>query len=347
MATRREADTQLDLFGAGEPRPASSEASSPRLGPVGPSAVPPALAAIAADVPPTVRLGTSSWAFPGWAGIVYDRPASPTRLARDGLAAYARHPLLRAVGIDRTYYAPISAAAFAAYAAVVPDNFRFLVKAHELCTIARFPRHARYAAHAGEHNVLCLDAAYATDEVVGPFMEGLRDHAGPLLFQFPPQDVVALGGPSRFAERVHTFLRALPRGPLYAVELRNRELLTDAYVAALADVGACHCLNAHPSMPPVRAQADWLGPPEPRALVIRWMLASGYAYEAAKAHYQPFDRLVDEDAVTHDAIADLCLAAAAAARPAFVIINNKAEGSAPLSAFRLAERIARVCRPAA
>jgi uncharacterized protein YecE (DUF72 family) len=31
------------------------------------------------------------------------------RLARTGLRAYAQHPLLRSVGIDRTYYAPIQA----------------------------------------------------------------------------------------------------------------------------------------------------------------------------------------------------------------------------------------------
>ena len=64
--------------------------------------------ALAVRLPTDVLFGTSSWSFPGWAGLVYssDRPAS--MLAREGLREYARHPLLRTVGIDRSYYARIS-----------------------------------------------------------------------------------------------------------------------------------------------------------------------------------------------------------------------------------------------
>jgi hypothetical protein len=36
----------------------------------------------------------------------------------------------------------------------------------------------------------------------------------------------------------------------------------------------------------------------------------------------------------------MCLQATAFKRRAFVLVNNKAEGSAPLSVFRLAEEIA-------
>ncbi len=72
-------------------------------------------------------LGTSSWSFPGWVGIVYDRQVSQTTLARHGLAAYARHPLFRTVCIDRTYYSPITAEDFARYESAVPEDFRFVV----------------------------------------------------------------------------------------------------------------------------------------------------------------------------------------------------------------------------
>lgn len=291
---------------------------------------------MAARLPESVRLGTSSWSFPGWLGLVYGESASDAKLARDGLAAYAQHPLLRTVGIDRTYYAPLRAEVFAVYASQVPDDFRFLIKAHELCTLGRFPRHARYGVQRGEINRLCFDAGYATAEVVAPCVEGLGAKAGPLLFQFPPQDVAALGGPQRFAERLHAFLSALPRGPLYAVELRNPELLTPRYAEALADIGASHCFNAHPSMPSVDQQAALLGHVGP-ALVVRWMLARHFAYEAAKAQYAPFNRIVDADPAARGQIAALC--AQWRSKPAFVVINNKAEGSAPLSVLGLASAI--------
>jgi len=77
---------QLSLFGGPPP------------GVVGPAEVPAEIAALARELPADVRLGTSSWSFPGWQGIVYDRAVTAGRLARHGLTAYASHPLLRAVG---------------------------------------------------------------------------------------------------------------------------------------------------------------------------------------------------------------------------------------------------------
>ena len=128
---RTRAHGQLDLF-----QPPVVAAPPPV---VGSAAVPAAVAAVAAQLPPGLYLGTSSWSFPGWQGLVYDRQASPSHLARHGLAAYAQHPLLRAVGLDRTYYAPLAATDFAVYAEAVPEHFRFVVKAYALCTQASLP----------------------------------------------------------------------------------------------------------------------------------------------------------------------------------------------------------------
>ncbi len=311
---------------------------------VGPAAASETLQGLARRLPPRVYLGTSSWSFPGWSGLVYDRETTKERLAREGLAAYACHPLLRAVGIDRTYYAPLAATELARYAAAVPDGFRFLVKAHEICTVARFPDHARYGAQRGRRNDLFLNSSYAIAEVVAPVIEGLGERAGPLLFQFPPQDVAGLGGPEGFADRLHAFFRTLPRGPLYAVEIRNARLLHSAYVQALQDVGVCHCLNAHPSMPDIASQVRLVGEPG-AATVVRWMLGRDRTYEEARERYRPFNQIVDEDVPMREAIAVQCVEAARERRPAFVIINNKAEGSAPMSVFRLAERIVAAGEP--
>jgi len=325
----RRLDAQLELFsstGQGESRNAAVE----------PARVGAEVAGLADRLPSGLRLGTSSWSFPGWAGIVYQGPARGQHLARSGLAAYARHPLLRSVGIDRSFYGPLGQAEYAAYASAVPDDFRFLVKAHQALTLARFPHQARYGARAGEPNPLYLDAGYARDAVVGPCLEGLGAKTGVLLFQFPQQPPAELGSPEAFAERLHGFLSALPRGGRYAVELRTRTLFTDAYVAALVAVGALHCLNVHPAMPGVLAQRALLNRSKEPTWVVRWMLHPGFDYERARKRYAPFDRLVDEDPTTRSSLARICLEGSKAGKQVYVIINNKAEGSAPLSAFALA-----------
>ena len=329
---------QLDLFG-GPATPAAHRAVTGK-GPVAPRVHPPELAALAARMPATLRMGTSSWAYTGWADLVYAREYPQQRLSRDGLGAYAAHPLMRAVGVDRSYYAPPSEGEFAAYAAAVPPDFRFLVKAHEACTIAVWPRHARYGANRGQPNHLFLDVGYASEHVIGPTLAGLGPRLGPVLFQFSPTDVDALGGPRWFAERVHRFLCGLPRGPLYAVEIRNRELLTGAYADALADCGASHCINVYPGMPPAWQQFERTRQDRARAVVCRWMLHPGMTYETAEAAYEPFDRLVAPDPANREELARVCLRAGELGLDTHVIVNNKAEGSSPCTIAALAARIA-------
>jgi uncharacterized protein YecE (DUF72 family) len=170
-------------------------------------------------------------------------------------------------------------------------------------------------------------------------LEGLGSKAGPLLFQFPPQDVHALGGPARFADRLHAFLAALPSGALYAVELRNRELYTSDIADVLEDVGAIPVLAAWGNLPPLPHQAWRLRARAGSALVVRWMLPPDLGYEEARELYWPFDRLVNENPAVRGDIADLAVEALADGRPVYVTINNKAEGSAPVSVERLAAAV--------
>ena len=291
---------------------------------------------IANKLPVELRLGTSSWSFPGWEGIVYDRRVSQQTLSSHGLTAYAQHPLLRTVGVDRTFYRPISSDAFRAYADAVPADFRFLVKADRLLTS---PTDTEGYGVRGP-NPRFLDPQYAANEVIGPMIDGLGSKAGPLLFQFPPIHPNLVGGRDPFIERLHGFLDALPKDPLYAIELRTAAFLTDSYSEALRATGAAHCYSVHPAMASLERQLDSVQAYQQPVLVMRWMLHSGLRYEVARERYEPFDKIVDEDAETRERIAIAALDALIAEKGVFVIANNKAEGSAPLSIFRLAERIA-------
>lgn len=330
---------QLDLFGApppAAPRPARGAAAVP----VAPAEHPPELAALAQVMPPLLRLGTSSWAYPGWSELVYDRPHPLPRLSREGLPAYAAHPLLRAVGIDRSYYAPLKEEEFAAYAAQVPADFRFLVKAHDACTIAVYPQHARYGAMRGQPNPRFLDPVYAREQVVGPTLAGLGERAGPLLFQFSPTDVDHFGGPRWFAERLQRFLAGLPRGPLYAVEIRNRELLTGAYADALASCGVSHCINVYPGMPAPTLQFERTRQEHAPAIVCRWMLHPLMKWDQAELAYAPFDRIVDPDEDRRRELARIILRAETLGLPHHCIVNNNAEGCAPRTIAELARHVA-------
>jgi uncharacterized protein YecE (DUF72 family) len=351
-----QADEQFDLFGAPADAPPATlkpaaarpaRQSKPRG--VLPAPAQPELEGIAARLPDAIHLGTSTWSFPGWRGIVYGDDYSNTKLSRDGLAAYGAHPLLRCVSIDRSFYAPLSLAEYARYASQVPDGFRFIVKA---------PASVTDAFIRGEHgtpdadNPAFLNAQIAIDEFVTPCIGGLGAKAGALVFQFSPLPDAMVVEPSLFIDRLSAFLHALP--PLegdacYAVEIRDAGMLTPRFIRALRDGKARYCIGVHARMPDVRRQAralamldeEGLGP-----LIVRWSLHSGFRYEQAKAKYEPFDRLVDEDLNTRQALAELAAQYAIAGQPVVIAANNKAEGSAPLTCIELARGIAEECERA-
>lgn len=328
---------QLSFFASSDRPPSTTR---PR---VSLAKLPSSLPELASRLPGSLRFGTMSWTFPGWIGSLYAEGTSESSLRLDGLAAYAAHPLLRTVEIDRTYYGPVSAETFASYAARTPDDFRFVVKAHEDCTVVHFPKHRRYGARAGQRNPRLLDPSYASDCVVGPFVEGLGTKGGVLVFQFSPFRVRS---PERFALSLHDFLRRLPVGPTYAVELRNESLLTEAYADVLADAGAIHCHNQWERMPSVLAQRSRLPPGTRRVVLARWLTRSGDSYEEASKRYAPFRHLVEEDEPVRHEIATLLREEIRLDTEGYVLVNNKAEGCAPESVIRLVEAFLGSPRPA-
>lgn len=306
-----------------------------------PSGVEPAAASdtlreLGAALPPGLIFGTSSWSYAGWVGSVYARSYTDSRLARQGLPAYAGHPLLRGVGLDRGFYAPLTVQDYARYASQVPEGFRFLVKAPALVTDATL---------RGEHgepaqpNAAFLDATLAVDQFVIPCLEGLGAKAGVLLFQFPPLPRSLLADVPAFVERLRAFFSALPRGPLYAAEFRDAAVVTPRMVQMLDETGVRYGVGLHARMPSVERQARAVAAQGPGPLVVRWVLHPGLDYAGAKRRYSPFDRLVDEDKATRERLAALIAQTLRAGQPVFVILNNKAEGSAPLSIEALARSV--------
>lgn len=329
-------DRQLSLFGT----PQAAEGAAGDAAAVGPAPVGTEIGELARELPHHLYLGTSSWFFPGWRGLVWDRAADEATLSRYGLAAYAQHPLLATVCIDRAFYAPLTPEQYAGYAAQVPASFRFVVKAPGAVTQSW----VRGSGDRPEANPTFLDLETAVAQFVTPCIEGLGDKAGVLLFQFPPLGRAQMRDSRRFVQRLQAFLGALPPGPFYAVEVRDAGLITRRFLGALREVSAHYSVSVHPRLPPVSVQAVAMAGAGPSPLVVRWNLNPREAYEAAKARYAPFDRLVDEDVSTRESIARLAAAALRAGEPVYVIANNKAEGSAPLTLSRLAVSIAGALR---
>jgi uncharacterized protein YecE (DUF72 family) len=289
-----------------------------------------------------LRLGTSSWHFPGWAGLVYDRPAQRAALSRHGLQAYAGHPLLRTVSLDRTFYRAASAGALAALARQVPTGFRFVVKAPALVTDASIREVG--LGRPTRANPSFLDPETTLAAAVQPAAQGLGASLGVLVFQLsplPPQwlrDQAALL--ARLERLWSTVVPSLPHGVIAGLEVRDPVLLSPGLAAQLKAHGVRYVLGLHDRMPAAQAQLDMLRATWPGDFVCRWNLQRGLAYTQAFQRFAPFDRLQAPDPSTRATLARVAAATLDAGHRAFVTINNKAEGSAPLSVIELARVLA-------
>ncbi len=319
--------------------------TAPPAGGVAPAPVPAAVRALAERLHvrfgERLRLGTSSWHFPGWAGQVWDRAYPEPLLSRAGLGAYVQHPLLKSVSLDRAFYRPLPQTEYAALAAQVPEDFRFVVKAPALLTDAQ--RRDATTGAALSDNPGFLDAALAAEAVATPAAAGLGTRLGVLVLQLSPLPARWLREPAALHARLVASVEAM-RGPLQrhapgallALELRDPALLTPDLAALLSGHGVRYTLGLHDRMPTIDAQLPMLRATWPGDLVCRWNLQRGQRYAEARDRWAPFDRLQSEDLPTRRTLARVMRATLDAGHRVFVTINNKAEGSAPASVQALA-----------
>lgn len=159
-----------------------------------------------------LRVGTSGFGYDEWRGSFYPEDLPSDRR----LAHYAGR--LPAVEINHTFYRLPRQETLESWADDVPDGFRFAVKA------------SRKITHFGR----LRGVEEATDYLVRTVAAGLRDRAGPILFQLPPNFAAD-------PERLAAFLDGLPRGVAAAFEFRHPSWHDDEVLGILREAGAALC----------------------------------------------------------------------------------------------------------
>ncbi len=213
-------------------------------------------------LPKTIRLGTFSWSFPGWRGIVYGPSSGEQRLAREGIGPYAAYPIFRTVSVERNFYKPLSVNEFAHLADNVPNDFRFIVKAPRAVTD---PYLRSTSGRPTKKNPRYLNADEALSSFIGPVDAGLGDKAGPLVFQFSPYPhpelrrtnarVAVLEEMTAFFSALAERIRKASLHPrILAVEFRNYELLTPRAMMMMKNLELRPVVGLHPAMPGLRRQ---------------------------------------------------------------------------------------------
>ena len=282
-----------------------------------------------------VYVGTSSWKYPGWCGMLYDRSRyeyrgkfAETRFKRDCLAEYAQ--VFKTVCVDAAYYSFPSQQYLEGMASQTPGDFLFSLKVTDTITIKKFPNLDRFGQQAGKPNENYLNAELFAKAFLKP-CESVRASIGLLMFEFSRFWPTDYAHGRDFIADLDRFLGQLPKGWPYGVEMRNRNWLRAEYFECLARHQVTHVFNSWDSMPSVGEQMALSGSrTNPDLVAARFLLKPGRKYEQAVKAFEPYDRIKEENPQARAAGRALIKEGQAAGpkRRTFVLVNNRLEGNA-------------------
>jgi uncharacterized protein YecE (DUF72 family) len=280
-----------------------------------------------------VFIGTSSWKYPGWLGQIYTESHYFTRgkfsnakFEASCLTEYAE--TFPVVGGDFSFYQFPSAESWAKTFAGVPPGFAFGLKVPETVTVNIWPGHARYGQRAGLPNEGFLDASLFKTAFLDA-LEPHREKVGVQIFEFGTFSKKDFPTPADFLLRLDAFLRSLPEGWRYAVEIRNKDYLGPDYFSVLSRHNVAHVFNAWTRMPPLTEQIAMPGSFTADFTVVRALLSKGRSYEKAVSLFEPYERIQEPDPSTRVAIREIVEHCKREKKRAYAFVNNRLEGSAP------------------
>jgi len=292
-------------------------------------------AAIQTRWKPCLRVGTCSWKYDSWKGLLYDEKKSYR--ADDYLQDYAR--ILRTVEVDQWFWSlfPGSVrlpepAVVRRYAAAVPDDFVFTVKAPNALTLTHFYAKEKGGggAFAGKPNLLFLNR-----DLLERFLERLAplgSKLGPVMFQFEYLNRQKMASKEAFLEKFGAFIAAAPQGYQYGLESRNPNYLSPALFETLRGLGVGYVYLDGYYMPPIGQVFEKFKPDPAPFSVIR--LHGGDRGEIEKETGEVWDRIVAPKPGALRAAAEITLENIRRKIATYVNVNNHFEGSAPLTIDR-------------
>lgn len=249
---------------------------------------------------------------------------------------YNGQPLFRTVGNDSSFYRPPSANQLTRYLTQIPEDFEMCFKVWEEITIPTYAKHARYGIRAGQANPNFLNAEAFTRLVLQPFRDArFSPHTGPFLFEFQRHGMPA----EEFYTRLDAFFALLPRDFRYAVEIRNAGLLGPVYQEILSSHGVAHVYNHWSYMPSLAEQHQRMGTFAAPFTVFRLLTPLKMTYEEAKKRAEPYNKIVGELPEMRRDTVRLVQQATGENRTTYVLVNNRAEGNAPLTIQALVEKL--------
>ncbi len=287
-----------------------------------------------------VRIGTSSWKYDSWKGLIYDKDKHYEGF--DYLKDYSRY--YDTVEIDQWFWSLFAggikmpeAETVKMYADSVPEDFIFTVKAPNSITLTNF--YTKQSAGAKEfsnrpnEHFLDVDLLKNFLKLLKPMGKKL----GPVMFQFEYLNKEKMASLEIFMEKLDKFFKKAPKGFEYAIEIRNPNYLKIEFFEFLKKHKIGFVLLDGYFMPPIRDVAEKFDVATADYSVIR--LQGTERQEMEERTGAVWNKIIE----TKDEGLNSCLSIvkknAAREVRTFINVNNHYEGSAPITIQRIIEKM--------
>lgn len=271
------------------------------------------------------RIGTCSWKYPSWKGLIYSDQKDP-----DYLKEYAEH--YDTVEVDQWFWSLHGPGKIKLpdqktvqeYVQSVPDHFRFSIKIPNSVTLTHFYKRT--------HPDLTPNPGFLSVDLFHSFLSSLqpmRDHLGPLMFQFEYLNRQKMDSMEQFLKQFGEFIKKIPDHYDYAVELRNPNYLKEDYFQFLKTHGISHVFVQGYYMPSIFELYDRYGDYIENETVIRLLGADRSGIEERAGG--KWDRIVDSKDDELRYLRTMLSHLRDRHVSVYLNVNNHYEGSAPLT----------------
>jgi uncharacterized protein YecE (DUF72 family) len=186
-----------------------------------------------------LKIGTCSWNYESWMGIVY---SNKWKTSASYLIEYSKH--YKSAEIDSWYYGMPNPAEVKEYRENVPPEFIFTCKVPRELTMTHLPN----------YGVLSPNPNFLSLQKFNEFLEAMKEllpQTKGIIFQFPYFDNEKISSLSQFIFKANSFFSHLPKELPIGIEVRNKDFLNDNYFDFLAEHNIIPVLSEMKMMPTI------------------------------------------------------------------------------------------------
>jgi uncharacterized protein YecE (DUF72 family) len=272
---------------------------------------------------PRLRMGTCTWNYDSWVGLVYSREMSG---AAAYLPEYARR--FETAEIDSWFYRIPPQSEVLRYKQAVSSDFRFTCKAPQALTLTHQREDKQHAGPQPNPEFLSAPLFQQFLQTIAPLLPQIDA----VMLEFEYLNKSKMASLDLFLQKIETFIGQIPEGLPLALEPRNSNFVVPKYFEFIARHGLIHVFSEKQYMPHVyelyERQHDTIG----KRAVIRLMGGDRQEMEARAENR--WDRIIEprEDLAE---IAAMIRKLLEHGTDVTVNVNNHYEGCAPLTIERL------------